>query len=182
MVGIVINDDVIVAPIPIVAIGEIKWGNAEVVSAEPEAAGTASAEPPYEARTESALEVPVFPGMVEVIVDSGAVNVMPDPLAILVNVRSFGVAFLVAEGCRMILRMIAGRSRCVRHWPSNIVVGGRRSGARDVAATDSARGLIVTCTFAVVIVLSKSWERQDQRDSDQQANSLHLASDRDAPL
>jgi hypothetical protein len=34
----------------------------------------------------------------------------------------------------------------------------------------------------VVIVLSKSWERQDQRDSDQQANSLHLASDRDAPL
>jgi hypothetical protein len=158
MVGIVVDDDVIVTPIPVVDVAKVEVCNAEVIPAEPESAGTASAEPPYETRAESALEVAMFPGMVKVVVDARAFNVMPDPLTILVDVRGFGMAFLVAKRR---LGMIARWSRCILHWPANVVVGGRWSAARDVAATNSACGLIVTRTCAVVIVLSKNWERQD---------------------
>lgn len=163
MVGIGIDDDVIIGPIPIVAIGQVKRRHTKVIAAEPEAVGTASAEPPYETRAKSALEVAVFPGVVEVVVDTWAVYIVADPLTILMDVRGFGMAFLVAES-----RVVSRRLPCVLHRPANIVVGGRWSAARNVAAADPAGGFIVTrgCC-GTVFVLRQSWNREDQRDSDQ---------------
>lgn len=158
VVGIIVDNDVIVTPIPVIDVAKVEVCHAEVIPAEPKAAGTASAEPPYETRSESSFEVAMFPGMVEVVVHPRTVYVVPDPLAVLVNVRGLGMAFLVAKRW---LGMIARRSRRILHWAANVVVGGRWSSARDVAATDSTCGLIVIRTCAVAIVLSKNRERQD---------------------
>ena len=92
VVGIFVDHDLVAVPVPVVAIGEIKRGNAEVEAAKPEAAGAASADAPDVAAAEAAGEAAMLPGMIEVEAGVVASSVVSNPLAVVVDVRSFGMA------------------------------------------------------------------------------------------
>jgi len=98
MVGVVVDHDVIVVPIPVVHISDIKGSDAEIVSAEPKAGRPPAPQPPHEARPETALEVAVFPRMIQV--EAGVVRplLVSDPFAVMVDVRGLGMSLLIAQG------------------------------------------------------------------------------------
>ena len=121
MIGVVIDDDVIAVPVPIAHIGNIHRCDAEVESPEPEAAGAASDQAPAMGMADAAGEAAVFPGMVEVKAGIVAAGIVADPLTVVMDVRRFGMALLIAE-CRVSFgRMCFGRMRFGR------VVGLRRA-------------------------------------------------------
>jgi len=91
VVGVFVDDDIVATPIPVAAKTEVERRDAEVEAAEPEAAGTASGKMPHVAAAETAGEVAVRPGMIEVVINASALFVS-DPCAVVVNVRSFGMA------------------------------------------------------------------------------------------
>ena len=117
VVGIFVDDNVIAVPEPIPAEPDVVGCDAEVETAEPEAAGTASSEMPDVAAAETAGEVTVLPGVIDMVVRIVAASVVTDPLAVGVDMRSVGMAGLVGEvrGCLRGCRMgRTGRSWAVR--------------------------------------------------------------------
>lgn len=152
MIWIVVDDNVIIVPIPVVDITDIKGSDAEVVSAEPEARRTSAPETPYEARSETALEVAVLPRMIQM--EPGVVwpPVMPHPFAVLVDVRCLGMSLLIAKG-----RVISRWSRRILNGPAEIVVVSGRSAARNIAATDGMTGSfsVIFASSAAAFVLGK---------------------------
>jgi len=97
VVGIVVDDDVVAIPEPVVAETKVIGRNAEIKTAEPEATGATTAEVPDVAAADAAGEASVLPGMVEVVVNVVAASVMADPFAVGVDVRSVWVTGLVVE-------------------------------------------------------------------------------------
>src|SRR5215472_10826781 len=97
MIGVVIDDDVVAVPVPIAHIGNIHRCDAEVESPEPEAAGAASDQAPAMGMADAPGEAAVFPGMVEVKAGIVAAGIVADPLAVVMDVRRFGMALLIAE-------------------------------------------------------------------------------------
>lgn len=97
MIGIVIDDDVIAVPEPIIAEGDIYRGYAEIEATEPESTGATSRQVPDVASTKATCEAPVLPGMIEVVVRIVAPGVVADPLAVGMDVRCVGVPALVVE-------------------------------------------------------------------------------------
>lgn len=92
VVRVFIDDDVIAVPEPVPAVTKVKGRDAEVEAAKPEAIGAASAKVPSVMRAETTGEVAVLPGMVEVIGNTWAVYIVSNPGAVVVDVRSFGMA------------------------------------------------------------------------------------------
>ena len=105
VIRIIVDHDVIVVPIPIIDITEIEGSYAEVISSEPEAAGPSAAQAPHIARSESALEAAMLPGMVKVESDIATAIGVADPLVILVDVRSFGVRGFIAIGSARLISL-----------------------------------------------------------------------------
>jgi hypothetical protein len=105
VIRIIVDHDVIVVPIPIINITEIEGSYAEVISSEPEAAGPSAAQAPHVARSESALEAAMLPGMVKVESGIATAIVVADPLVILVDVRSFGVRGFIAIGSARLISL-----------------------------------------------------------------------------
>ena len=68
VIRIIVEDDLIGGPIPVAAVADVIGRYAEVESAEPEAARTASAETPDVSAANLTGKVSVLPGMVEMIV------------------------------------------------------------------------------------------------------------------
>lgn len=161
MVRIVVDDYVIVVPVPVVNISDIKGSDAEVVSAEPEARRTASPEPPDEARSKTGLEMAVFPGMIQM--ESGIVwpPVMSDPFAVLVNVRCLGMSFLIAKR-----RVISRWSRRILSGPAEIVMVSGRPAARNIAATDGMTGSfsVIFASSAAAFVLGEESKGRYEQD------------------
>jgi hypothetical protein len=131
VVGIIVDHYVVAVPEPIIAVGKIKGADAEVEATEPESFGAASTESPSVAAANAAGEVAVFPGMV--LVEAGLVVsvVVSDPLSVVVNVGSVGMAFMVAIGSRR-RRGLVGRA-----------VRRRGTVGEELAATDRALMVIV---------------------------------------
>jgi hypothetical protein len=159
VVWVVVDHDVIVVPIPVVNVRDIKRGDAEVVPAKPEATRAAASEPPDIARPKASFEVAVFPRMFQVESDVVPALIVSDPFAVLVNVRSLRMALLIAEGWMISRRMIPRRSRCVLHGngaPEIVVISGR-SAARDIAAADSVTGpfSVIFASSAVAFMLGE---------------------------
>jgi len=123
MVRVFVDYDVITVPEPVATAADVKGSNAKVEAAEPESAGTASREVPDMAAAETSAKVAVLPGMVEVKSGIIASGIVPNPFAVVVHVRGFGMAFLIAE------RRVVGRG--VRS-----AVKGRRTVPGNVSATD----------------------------------------------
>jgi hypothetical protein len=124
MIGVFVDHDVIAVPVPITAVARVKWRYAEIEAAEPKAAGTASGEMPNVSAAETSCKAAVFPRVVEVEAGVVASLIVPDPLAVVVNVRGFRVSFLIAEGA-------------VRFGLMGCTVGRRRPMTRHVSAAHS---------------------------------------------
>jgi len=95
VIGVLEDGDLVVGPIPIVAIGVIHRSDAEVEATEPEARSVTASNVPNVAAAEAAAETAMLPGMIEMVVGIIAAGVVADPLAIVVNVRGFGMALFV---------------------------------------------------------------------------------------
>jgi hypothetical protein len=132
VVGVVVDDDVVAIPEPVIAVGEVKGANAEVKTSKPKAVGTASAEAPNVTAADAAGEVAVLPRTIDVEAGIVASVVVSDPLAVVVDVGSFGMTFMVAIG--------SGWRRPVRR-----AVRGRGPVMRNVSAADGALVVIVLC-------------------------------------
>jgi len=98
MVGIFVDHDLVAVPEPVIAVGKVEGGDAEGEAAKPKTVGTAAANPPNVAAAEAASEAAVLPGMIEVEAGIVATGVVPNPSAVVVDVRGFGMAFFVATG------------------------------------------------------------------------------------
>jgi len=97
MVGIVVEDYVVVIPIPIVNIPDIKGRDAEVKAAKPKASRTTAFDPPDTASADPLREMTMLPGVVKMIVSVVASTVVPDPLVVRMDMRSLRMALLVTE-------------------------------------------------------------------------------------
>ena len=122
MVGVVVQRDAVAAPEPISAVAGIKGSHAEVVAAKPETSRAASDEMPHMAWPE-AIEVAVFPGMVEMETDIFASPVVANPFAIPMNVWHFGMTFMVAKGGVLVARRtVISRRTMMRNIATAVVV------------------------------------------------------------
>ena len=165
MIGVVVDYDLVVIPVPVPCVAEIERSNAEVEAVKPKAVGTASANAPDVAASEAAGEASMFEGAVEVVASVIPPGVVSNPLAVVVNVRGFGVAGLITIGgsWRGFLvwgGFLAGRSSLLRS-SSHGAVRRRRTVGRDVSATDG-----VTAGLMVVVLLRKGGQGKGQRYSE----------------
>jgi len=97
MIGIVVEDNVVVIPIPIINVPDIIGRDAEVKATKPEASGTTAFDPPDMASTDPLRKMTMLPGVVKMIVSVVVSTVVPDPLVVRMDVRSLGMALLVTE-------------------------------------------------------------------------------------
>ena len=145
MIGVFVDDDVVVIPKPVVAESDVIRGDAEVEATEPETVWPSATEMPDVATAEAAGEAPVLPGIVDVVVRIVAAGVMADPFAVGVYVRGVGVPGAIVE----VSVFLDWRGMGIPHW--NRAVG------RDVggAAADSAA------------MLSEGYEGKQKTDYDE---------------
>ena len=116
MVWVVIDYDLVGAPVPAVAEAVVSGGDIEIETAEPEALAVATFYVPHVALADAAAETTMLPGVIKVIVRIIAAGIVAYPLIVGVNVRGFGVAALVGVfrrflRCDVLLR--PGRRRAV---------------------------------------------------------------------
>jgi hypothetical protein len=97
VVIVLINYDLVGIPQPAVSEAEIVWGNAEEEAVKPEALRASSYKPEYMATAKAARKVPMLPGMTEMVVGIIPARVMPDPVAVGVNVRGIWVSSVIIE-------------------------------------------------------------------------------------
>ena len=88
MIGVLINYDRVAVPDPVRAVGRLEWGDTEIESSKPKAAGASSLQMVHVTRAEAASEVPMLPGMIQVEVRIIAARVMTHPLAVGMHMRS----------------------------------------------------------------------------------------------
>jgi hypothetical protein len=156
VVGVVVDHDVVIIPVPVTAIADVEGCDAEIVSAEPEAAGTTAPKTPDMTAPDSKRKVAVLPGMVEVEAGIIVSVIVTHPVVVGMNVRGFGVAGLVAE--RLVLFEMAlfrvfgcGRVRFPLRSTLHSAVIGLRAVARNIA---SAHGRMPAS--AVIFMLGES--------------------------
>ncbi len=127
VVRIIVDDDVIVIPIPAVAIAKVIRRHRKEESANREPVRPASAQPPHMPRPNPALKMPMLPRMVHMVVVVPSTAVMPNPSVVLgVYVWGLGMALLVAKSPPVVS---LARSLRSRYW--------RRAARRDMAVPHS---------------------------------------------
>ena len=107
VVGVLVDGDVVAVPVPVIGIGEVERRNAEIISAEPEAAWIASLTAPAVAAAEAAVKVAILPRMIDVVVNVVAAIAMSHPLTVVMNVRSFRMFVPVAVDGPGVVMMLA---------------------------------------------------------------------------
>jgi len=130
IVRVIVNDDVVGIPEPPGAIAEVISRHAEIEAVEEETGRAAAAEPVDMVSADRAAEATVGKRVIEVVMRIPAF--MPDPVLVLIDVRSVGVSGLITE---VRVRFPAlGLLRCL---PRSTLMG-RRAVGRDVAAARRA--------------------------------------------
>ena len=97
MIGIVVDHDVVAPPIPVAAKSKVEVGHHEVEPMEPEAMRASTLQAPNVAAPNATPEVPVLPGVIEVVVCVIVAGVVANPLAIRMDMGSVWVPWLIAE-------------------------------------------------------------------------------------
>lgn len=92
-----INDDLVAAPKPVVAIADVIRGHAEIEAAEPEALRPASREMPDVGAAKTSLKMPVFPRVIEVIVRIAGRRIVSYPLSVCMDVGGVGMPRRIAK-------------------------------------------------------------------------------------
>jgi len=128
VVGIVVDDDVVAVPKPLVAEADVEVGDAEVETAEPKASRTAACQMPDVAAADAAGEASMLPGMIEVVVSVCAARVVADPFSIGMDVWGVGVTGVIVKV--PVLR----RGMWTAYW-SWAMRGNMRRSATDAAVT-----------------------------------------------
>ena len=109
VVGIGIDYDVVVIPQPSVGIVVVVGRNLEKVAVDIKSIAVTAAKPPDVLRPDAAVEPPVFPRMIEMIVGIVGSGVVSHPLICFgVDVRGLGMVWLIAEGAPLILLRRSG--------------------------------------------------------------------------
>ncbi len=166
MVWVLVNYDLVRIPKPVITVVVVGWGNAEVEAAKPEAFPVSSFKPPDMVAAKATPEPPVLPGMVDVISDIITVSIVPDPLTVLVNVRSVWMAFLVAiiAPFGRVGRFRANWRRTTRLCRPRLLTPRLNSGRRWTVTRDLSNINTVirplTALVASVFVLGKSTNRK----------------------
>src|SRR6202030_668408 len=175
VVGIVVDDDGIAVPVPVIGVVVIVGSYAEVEAAEPEAIAVSSAQMILMAAAKAAGEAAVFPGMIQVIVRVAAAGIVANPLVIVVHVRGVRMIGPIAEGAGVVLRA-AFLSAIFRAAILLSVILGRailRSVRRRTVLWNMATANLVSTTAALASVLRTSaagWakrsggKREEQRE------------------
>ena len=152
MVGIIVDDDVVAVPKPVVAEADVIGGDAEIEATEPEAIGTASCEMPNVAAAKAAGEVSVLPGVIEVVVRIVWAGVVADPFAVGVDVRRVGMTGLVVE--------------------VTVFLGG--SGMRSTGRSRAMGGNVGGSTTDLTMMLSKCYYRKQKADRERSDSFSHV--------
>lgn len=98
VIGIVVNHDIVISPIPVIDVIVVIGCHAKIKSAEPETIPVPALNPVDMPGAEFAAEASMFPGMIEVVVrvvPAGVVSHLT--ICLRVHVRRFGMIRLIAK-------------------------------------------------------------------------------------
>ena len=121
MIRIFENRNLIAIPVPVVAIIVIHRRDAKIKSAEPEPVPIPSRNPPHMSATESARKPSMLKRTIHAISRVIATRIMSHPLAIVMDVRSFGMSRFVIEPAVIRLRLGARSFRTWRLLPGRFL-------------------------------------------------------------
>jgi len=107
VIRILVNHDLVGIPQPVTAIAQVERRDAEVEASEPESRRASSCQVPDVMRTESAGEMAVLPGMIEVVMRIVAAGIVADSRAVRMNVGSIRMALFIRKGM-IFLDRVAG--------------------------------------------------------------------------
>jgi len=122
VIGVLINHNLVRVPEPIIAKAVVVWGNAKVETAKPKTLPASPGKAEDMVGAEPAREVPMLPRMIEMVVRIIAAGVMPDPLAVGMDVRGVwmsGLVAIIAVLCRGLL-LSSSRSRTMSRNVSGV--------------------------------------------------------------
>ena len=88
---------VVSSPVPTVAIGDIKGRHAPGPAVKPETARSTAANAPNVRGAKATGETTMFPRMIKMIVRIVTTRIVTHPLAVVMNVRRFGVALAIGS-------------------------------------------------------------------------------------
>jgi len=99
VVRVVVEDDVVAIPEPVVSVVVIVWGDGPEEAAKSEVIAAAAFEAVNVVAANFTSEMAVFPGVVLMIVSIATAGVMADPVIVaIVDVRGVGVVVVISEG------------------------------------------------------------------------------------
>jgi hypothetical protein len=106
MVGVFVDHDGVIVPVPIADVVEVIWRDTEIKIVEPETIAISPAKTVLMAAAETAREAAVFPWMIKVIVFVTASAIVAHPGVVVVDVRCFRMLGAIAEGTTILLAAI----------------------------------------------------------------------------
>jgi hypothetical protein len=164
VVGIFVNHHIVAVPIPVIGIGKVKRGDAEVEATKPETAGIPTLDAPPMSATEATLKAAVLPGMVEVEAVVIPPHVVPNPFAVVVDVWGLrmAVAVLIRVPVPIVMVVIAAVAFVL------VAMIGLRPMVRNVSSTD-----VVVVVVVVVVFLGEGGQGEDQSRCKDSGKQFH---------
>ena len=145
VVGIFVNHDVVAVPIPVIGVGKVKRGDAEVEATKPETPGIPTLDAPTMSTAEATLKAAVLPRVVLAKAVIIPPHVVPNPFAVVVDVWGFGMAVAVLIRVPVAVVMVV----IVAIVCMPVAVISLRAVMRNVSSTD-----IVVAVVAIVVLVS----------------------------
>jgi len=145
VVGIFVNHHVVAVPIPVIGVGKVKRGDAEVEATKPETPGIPTLDAPTMSTAEATLKAAVLPRVVLAKAVIIPPHVVPNPFAVVVDVRGFGMAVPVLIRVPVAVVMVV----IVAIVCMPVAVISLRAVMRNVSSTD-----IVVAVVAIVVLVS----------------------------
>jgi hypothetical protein len=173
VVGIVIDDDGIAVPVPVIGVVVIVGSYAEIEAAEPEALAVSTSQVILMAAAKAAGKAAVFPGMIEVIARVTATGIVTDPVVIAVDVRRVRMIGPIAKGATVVL-IVAVRSAIFGStiFGSTILRAVRWSasrGSRTVGGNVAAAHIVsTTAALSTALRASAGWEKRGRSKRQEQ--------------
>lgn len=107
MVRIIVENNLVAAPVPVADIANVHRRNAEVEAVEPEPLRTAAYQSPHMVRPEAAGEMTVLPWMVQVEARIVVAHVVAHPRLTAIHMRRLRMTRLIVE---VMLRLVCRRT------------------------------------------------------------------------
>ena len=142
IVGIIVQDDVVVVPLPVSAIIVVVRRNLKEEAAKLEALAVSAVKAPNVTRADGLREAAVFPRVVGMIV--GVMSLMSHPLVIFrVYVGSFRVAFLIAKAAPTLVLLGSALASAVRLAAAGFRAPRLRTVCGNVAVADAVVAVLL---------------------------------------